>query len=143
MAITLGKVKVDDLVQNNYKVLGIGINQRSQNNGIFVVNYTTLSQAKHNLRNLILTKKGERLMQPEFGSDLYKCLFEPNAKSLETKIDQSITDAVNTWMPYVNIESITYDSSNDNKDRNRLDLELKYSLKFSNSETLQQLNITL
>ena len=76
MAIELGKVKVDDLVENDYKVLGIGINQRSQNNGIFAVNYTTLTQAKNNLKNLILTRKGERMMQPDFGCDIWKVLFE-------------------------------------------------------------------
>ena len=52
MAITLGKVKVDDLVENDYKVLGIAINERSQSNGVFAVNYTTLTQAKNNLKNL-------------------------------------------------------------------------------------------
>ena len=77
MAIELGKVNVTDLTENNFKVLGIGINRRSDINGIFPVNYTTLSQAKDNLRNLILTRKGERLMQPEFGCDVWKTLFEP------------------------------------------------------------------
>ena len=57
MAIELGKVNVTDLTDNNYKILGIGINRRSDSNGIFAVNYTTLTQAKDNLRNLILTKK--------------------------------------------------------------------------------------
>ena len=61
MAIELGKVNVTDLVENDYKVLGIGINTTSNSNGIFAVNYTTLTQAKSNLQNLILTRKGERL----------------------------------------------------------------------------------
>ena len=140
MAVVLEKQFVIDTQD---KSIGVIFPLGRGNNGYFNVSYTTLVQIQTNLKNLLLTQKGERLMQPEFGSDLYKCLFEPNTKSLETKIDQTITDAVNAWMPYVTIESITYDSSNDNKDRNRLDLELKYSLKFSNSETLQQLNITL
>ena len=57
MAIELGKVKVTDLTENNYKILGIGINKRSDKSGIFSVNYTTLNQAKDNLKNLLLTKK--------------------------------------------------------------------------------------
>jgi hypothetical protein len=44
MAIELGKVNVNDLVENNYKVLGIGINQSSDSNGIFSTNFTTLAQ---------------------------------------------------------------------------------------------------
>ena len=54
MAIELGKVNVTDLVENDYKVLGIGINTTSNSNGIFAVNYTTLTQAKSNLQNLII-----------------------------------------------------------------------------------------
>jgi hypothetical protein len=46
-------------------------------------------------------------------------------------------------MPYVNIESIVYDISDSLKDMNRIDLELKYSLKYSNSTTLEQLNIVI
>jgi phage baseplate assembly protein W len=76
MAIELGKVNVTDLTENDYKVLGIGINRSSNSNGIFATNYTTLTQAKDNLKNLILTKKGERLMQPEFGCDIWLVLFE-------------------------------------------------------------------
>ena len=35
------------------------------------LNYTTAEQIDTNLRNLVLTIKGERPMQPEFGSDVY------------------------------------------------------------------------
>ena len=37
MAIELGKVNVADLTENNYKVLGIGINTASNSNGTFNV----------------------------------------------------------------------------------------------------------
>ena len=53
MAIELGKVNVTDLAENDYKILGIGINKRSSVGGIFAVNYTTLTQAKDNLQNLM------------------------------------------------------------------------------------------
>jgi outer membrane protein OmpA-like peptidoglycan-associated protein/phage baseplate assembly protein W len=77
MAIELGNVKVADLAENDYKVLGIGINKSSNSNGVFSTNYTTLTQAKDNLKNLILTKKGERLMNPDFGTIIWDMLFEP------------------------------------------------------------------
>jgi len=93
MAIELGKVKVDDLVENDYKVLGIGINQSSNSNGVFSTNFTTLQQAKNNLKSLILTKKGERLMQPDFGCDVWKVLFEP-IDNIEVSIENSIINAV-------------------------------------------------
>ena len=110
MAIELGKVNVTDLVDNNYKVLGIGINRASNSNGIFATNYTTLTQAKDNLKNLILTKKGERLQQPEFGCDIWLLVFEQiDGENLENRIESSILDAVQSWIPNININQIIFD----------------------------------
>ena len=128
MAIELGKVNVTDLVDNEYKVLGIGINQSSDSNGIFSTNFTTLKQAKNNLVNLILTKKGERLMQPEFGCDVWKVLFEP-INNIETSIENSITNAVSIWLPYLNINEIIFDYDENDIDMNRISLDIKFSLK--------------
>lgn len=129
MAIELGRVKVDDLVQNNYKVLGIGVNTSSKVNGIFQTNYTTLSQAKFNLINLILTRKGERLQQPEFGCDIWKCVFEQLDESLlETKIESSILDSVEKWLPYIVIDEIVFDYNDIDIDNNKIILDIKFSL---------------
>jgi phage baseplate assembly protein W len=129
MAIELGKVNVVDLSENDYKVLGIGINRSSDSNGIFAVNFTTLTQAKDNLKNLILTKKGERLMQPEFGCDVWKVLFEPlDGILVETNIETSIVEAVSIWLPYLNIDTIVFDYDENDIDNHRIVLDIKFSL---------------
>ncbi len=133
MAIELGRYNVADLKENDYKVLGVAINDVSNSNGAFSVNFTTINQAKSNLQNLILTKKGERVMQPEFGCDIWKILFEPIVEGdIESKIEQTILDAVNIWLPYLNIDTILFDYDENDIDSNRLSLELQFSLK-SNS----------
>ncbi len=110
MAIELGKYNVTDIKENDYKVLGVSINETSNSNGAFAVNFTSINQAKSNLQNLILTKKGERLMQPEFGCDIWKIIFEPIIEGdIESKIENSILDAVNAWLPYLNIDTILFD----------------------------------
>jgi len=140
MAIELGRVNVADLVENDYKVLGIGINKSSDSNGIFSVNFTTLNQAKDNLKNLILTRKGERLMQPEFGCDVWKVLFEPlDGETVERVIENSIVEAVSIWLPYLNIDTIVFDYDENDIDNHRIILDIKFSL-VSNpnlSETIQ------
>jgi phage baseplate assembly protein W len=140
MAIELGRVNVADLVENDYKVLGIGINKSSDSNGIFSVNFTTLNQAKDNLKNLILTRKGERLMQPEFGCDIWKVLFEPlDGEAVERVIENSIVEAVSIWLPYLNIDTIVFDYDENDIDNHRIILDIKFSL-VSNpnlSETIQ------
>ncbi len=131
------------LVDEQDKSVGVTLPLRKGNNGYFEVSYTTKDQIKSNIKSLLLTQKGERLMQPTFGSDLRRYLFEPISSNLDSFIEDSIMEAINTWMPYVTVESIIYDTSNNLKDMNRIDLELKYSLKYSNSQTLEQLNIVI
>jgi phage baseplate assembly protein W len=138
MAIELGKVNVTDLKENDYKVLGIGINRTSNSGGIFAVNYTTLTQAKDNLINLIMTRKGEREMNPNFGCDIWNLLFEQiDDNSLNIKIENSIMDAVKTWIPYIRIEEIIFDYSDTDIDTNRISLDIKFSLSSNPSLTEQ------
>jgi hypothetical protein len=133
MARELGRVNVNDLTENNYKILGIGINRNSDSNGIFATNYTTLNQAKDNLKNLILTKKGERLMNPEFGCDVWNVLFEQlDGNGIENRIESTINDAVSIWLPYLNINEIVFDYNENDIDNNRISFDIKFSLK-SNS----------
>jgi phage baseplate assembly protein W len=134
MALELGKYNVSDLKENDYKVLGISINETSNSNGAFAVNFTTINQAKSNIQNLILTKKGERLMQPEFGCDIWKILFEPIIEgNIESKIEETILDAVNTWLPYINIDTILFDYDDNDIDTNKIALEIQFSLKSNSS----------
>ncbi len=143
MAIELGKVNVSDLTENNYKILGIGINKRSDKGGIFSVNYTTLTQAKDNLKNLILTRKGERILNPTFGCDIWKVLFEQlDNELIENKIETSILDAVTNWLPYLNIDEIIFDYDDKDIDNNKINLEIKFSL-VSNPNLGESVQITV
>ena len=74
--------------------------------GKFKSTYTTIDQARTNLKNLLLTIKGERVFQPDFGTNLYKVLFEPNTEFLRDNIKEEIKGSVSKWTPYINLESI-------------------------------------
>jgi phage baseplate assembly protein W len=129
MAIELGKVNVTDLAENDYKILGIGINKNSDSNGVFPVNYTTLTQAKDNLKSLILTRKGERLMNPEFGCDVWKVLFEQmDGSIIESQIEAYIVEAVDRWLPYLTLTSIIFDYDDNDIDTNKISLDIKFAL---------------
>ena len=130
MAIELGKVNVTDLAVNDYKVLGIGINETSNTSGVFATNFTTLTQAKSNLTNLILTKKGERVLQPEFGCDIWKILFEQIIDGeIDNEVERVISEAVNIWLPYLEINEIIVDYNDEYKDANKFGVEINFSLK--------------
>jgi len=129
MAINLGNVRVDDLAENSHRVLGIAINTTSNTGGAFQVNYTTLQQAKSNLINLILTKKGERLGQPDFGCDIWRILFDPIIDGeIDARVEQTIMDAVSIWLPYISIDEIFLEYTPELIDTDGLNVEIKFSL---------------
>lgn len=94
-----------------------------KNKGLFNLSYTTEEQAISNLKNLLLTRKGERVFQPNFGSSIPSLLFEQMNSGLETDLDQSLRDDIGFWLPYIVIDSI--DISTD-FDRNRVAIQLVF-----------------
>ena len=55
--------------------------------------HSLLTKREANLRNLLLTRVGERVMQPDFGTTLHNVLFEPmDDEQFEEKLTGSITD---------------------------------------------------
>ena len=74
--------------------------------GFFPGTSTTLSQTSSNIRNLLLTNKGERLGQPEFGCCLLQILFEPMSDSLLEDVKSTIEEAIAQWLPHVLVSNL-------------------------------------
>ena len=73
---------------------------------LFTQSFTTDEQAVSNLKNLLLTRKGERYNLPNFGSGLLNLIFEPNTDELIQAIQDTIKEAVSFWLPYIQIIDI-------------------------------------
>ena len=84
MAIITGPKLVKDLPEKDRVAIGITLPIQKGNGGYFAQSYQTSEQVKSNIKNLILTRKGERLMHPNFGTDLYNTLFNQNTDDLES-----------------------------------------------------------
>ncbi len=74
--------------------------------GYFNMSRTTEDQAVTNYINLLLTRKGERYMQPTFGVGLPLKLFEPNTSALRSEIESEIRLQSAIWLPYIINENI-------------------------------------
>jgi len=96
----------------NLKPIGVTI-PFNKKNGIFNQSYTDREQVISNLKNLLLTRKGERIMQPEFGTDLQYYLFEQITDELDfqEKLIGEIRSALTFWMPYVSIQDVKVDTN--------------------------------
>jgi phage baseplate assembly protein W len=68
--------------------------------------YNTVQVAYGKLKNLLLTRIGERPLQPEFGTDLFRILFETNSRELQQDIEEYIIPKVSQWIPEITINAI-------------------------------------
>ena len=96
--------------------------------GLFGLTETTLEQAGHNIKNLLLTAKGERVMQPDFGSDLRALLFEQADEDIEERIEETILESFSTWLPYISVEKI--DIIEDKTTPNLMKVNLNFYLNY-------------
>ena len=79
--------------------------------GFFPGTSTTLTQTSSNIRNLLLTNKGERVGQPDFGCGLLQILFEPMSDDLLESVRATIEEAIAFWLPHVTINKIEVQAS--------------------------------
>ena len=99
---------------------------------------TTLEQAGSNIKNLLLTAKGERIMQPNFGSRLRDLLFEQYTEDLTERIIQEIQEAMSNWLPYIDIAKVDVIQNETNPTETKVDIDfsLNYEPNRFNSITL-------
>jgi phage baseplate assembly protein W len=68
-------------------------------------------------------------MNPDFGCDVWLVLFEQmDGDTIESRIETAILDAVDTWLPYLNLTSIVFDYDDNDIDTNRILLDIQFSL---------------
>ena len=140
MAIVLGSKIVKDTKEYNDYALGISLPIQI-GDVAFNQTFKTIDQVKTNIKSLLLTKRFERLMQPEFGSGLQEVLFEPADDEIATKIEDTIVSTISKWLPYVTIQQINVDTKNELKDKNEVDVSIKFT--FGNSTNLESITFTV
>jgi phage baseplate assembly protein W len=134
MAVVLGRKIVKDLEQFNDTAIGITLPLQITNTA-FNQSFQTIDQVRTNIKSLLLTKRRERVMQPFLGSGLTELLFEQNDEELEERIENTIVQSLQSWLPYVVIDTIIIEQSNELKDRNRVEVSITFRI--SGNPTLE------
>ena len=104
----------------------------------FAMTKNSLEQARHNLKNLLLTFPGERVGQPEFGSRLRELCFEQIDDELPERIEEEVRRAVSVWLPYINIIDVA--TLTEEGDKNKIFVRMKYSTSL-NPQTIEQIEL--
>ena len=106
--------------------------------GYFKSNVTTTESVKNNIRCLLNTNKGERLMQPTLGISLDKFLFNQFNDETKTIIRNEIEQTFLFWLPFVSINNLNIEQHNEN--------QIKINIEFfinDNRNTLDSIDLLI
>ena len=70
----------------------------------FVMHYNFVKSTKDNLRNLLNTNFGERLMFPNYGANIQELAWEVGTEDGDLRIMGRIKKAVQVYMPYIALD---------------------------------------
>jgi len=118
--------------------IGVKLPIVGKNGNLFDLSYSTEEQVLSNLKNLLLTNRGERIMQPFFGTDIRKSLFNQNTEELKEQIAIEISEAISFWLPYINIVDLniqTVVATGPDLEEHGVTISLKVSINGQISET--------
>jgi phage baseplate assembly protein W len=90
------------------KYININYPFKDSKKGFFLdLNSDDASAIKADLMHLILTRKGQRLYNPDFGTDLLRFIFEPNDGLTLAGLKTEITTVVKKYLPKLQIDEIS------------------------------------
>ena len=103
-------------------------------NTYFLMTKVTKEAFSSDLLLLMLTQKGERYYEPEYGTNLLKYVFEPNDNLTADDVEQDIKRIVSLYIPTLKINTVTFNWNTDDTGQSISDNQLNVNIKFTYSE---------
>tara|TARA_Y100000114_G_C11704186_1_gene300049 strand:+ start:342 stop:731 length:390 start_codon:yes stop_codon:yes gene_type:complete len=117
----------------------------SDTDGPYDLLQTIKEVAAQNLKMIVFTNPGERIMDISFGVGIRRFLFRQNIRQSHDEIRSRIIQQVNKYLPYVQLLSIDINSpeNSDNIPDNFLSIRLEYNIEPYNQREVLELPISL
>ena len=118
------------IIQNKYPIdtearRAVGFGFPLNGDAVFVPTYQTRDQIKANLVNYLLTNRGERVFNPNFGADLRNLLFENVSDTTTEDLRERIQNDINSFFPEVQVKQVIF---NNIPDSNTINFTLIYQV---------------
>lgn len=110
--------------------------------GFFNQSYSVVEQVKSNLNMLLRTRKGERRMNPDFGSGLWSVLFENYNEDITPLIENTIRQDINRWMNYVSVKDIQIDTTSEQVN-NKIGVKVLFTVPNAGVIQIQTLEVVM
>jgi len=96
-----------------------------EKDGPYRSNVTLDEVAQQNIKMIVLTNPGERVMEPDFGVGIRNYLFEQETPFLVSEIRSRIGSQVERYAPFVKIRELNINIDSDN---GFLSVQIKYAV---------------
>jgi len=118
------------IIQNKYPIdtearRAVGFDFPLNGDAVFVPTFQTRDQIKANLVNYLLTNRGERVFNPNFGADLRNLLFENVSDTTTEDLRERIQNDINSFFPEVQVKQVIF---NNIPDSNTINFTLTYQI---------------
>ena len=96
-------------------------------------NKTVAEKVRSQLMHIIFTPKGQRIRNPEFGTDLIKFIFDPNEGMTWESVKNEVSESVTRWATNINLNDVRVVKSEE--DDSQIFVRLDYSVTEGNKTT--------
>jgi|ETNvirnome_2_130_1030620.scaffolds.fasta_scaffold00056_29 phage baseplate assembly protein W len=112
---------------------------RAHNRGFFAGNDTTLAAVREDIKILLLTRKGERVINSGIGTNIAayggELFRQINKAEMRLRITNEIRSVLGEWMPHVNLTKVTVITDDDDPSLKPNDILIKMDYELTRAET--------
>ena len=113
------------------KNTAIGVKLPFNAPGVFYSTFSTKEQIRFNVVNLVLTAKGERVENPNFGTNVRSQLFNQIDQSTFSDLELDLVESIQTYIPNVRVTRVNFSQGGEYND-NTLVVTITYQILISN-----------
>ena len=103
-------------------------------NAFIETNQVSKDAYSSNLLLLLLTQKGERYYEPDYGTNLLKFIFEPNDQLTANDVEDELKNTVALYIPSLKITSVSFNWDTDEDGFSISENQLNVNIKFTYEE---------
>jgi len=121
------------------KPIGIDLPIRRGTTGFFQQTFASTDAIKANIKNLLMTNFAERPINPTFGNNMRRFVFEQDTAVNLKKLEKNIINAIESNFDSVIINDIKFDQQQNN---NKINIAITFSIT-SIPNVLERVNVEL
>jgi len=104
--------------------------QYDSEDGPYELNKTITDTVKQNLKMIVLTDPGERVMNPRFGAGIKRMLFENVGSPQIGAVKNAVTSQINKYLPFVElVDIIVIEPDGSSVNENSIQVKIQYYIK--------------